>query len=167
MPNMSFERSVLERLALCGVDFGLKRAWDVPPKKKVQREDLPCAYGLVGATYSPIVQSPGQLVLPRTYTQRILVALFDGAPDKFVQGNEALVEANEWTTLPHFYYAAHPQLATTNLPKLNGCKAVEQTSDTGVVFRRAPGGSWAVAIDVLINVLMSGNVQIAPSNYSA
>lgn len=165
MTNVSFEGKVLERLALCALDFGLKRAWDVPPKKKIQREELPCAYGLIGATYAPVVRSPGQLVLPRTYTQRILVAFFDGSPDKFVQGNEALVQANEWTTIPHLYYAEHPQLSTTALPKLNGCKDVEQTSDTGVVFRRAPGGAWAVAIDVLINVLMSGNIKLAASNY--
>jgi hypothetical protein len=165
MVNPNFEQLVTDRLAAAGLDMGLKATWNVPPKRRIQQEELPCAYTLIGAVYQPVIRTQGQLSYGRMYVQRILLKPFDGSPDKMDAGNEAMLEVIEWSSKVHFYYHERPQLSTSTLPKLNGCKMVERTEDSGTVYRTAPGGATYTAIDVVLFVLMAASIQTVSIPY--
>lgn len=155
-----FSALVCERLAACALDMGIgiKRAWNTPPSKKIQRTDCPCSFTLVGATYDRVSTSRGVLEIPRTYIQRFLVMPFSGGADDIRTGSESLTRANDLIDKIHAYYQAHALLHTAALESLRYCKGIERISDSGPVARIAPGGGQYTAIDFSINIRMAGNI---------
>ncbi len=162
----SLEDLVLDRLKRCAEDFGVKRAWAQPPSQKIQREDLPCVYGLLGPTYdTTLVATRGFLQTPRVYIQRLLLMPFAGGADDLAAGAEANGLASRWATIVRGYYHSHPTLHTTALPALRFCKGVEDQADTGIVIRTAPGGTLCAAIDFSLSIVMAAALPVAPIPY--
>lgn len=161
------EWSVAERLAACGLEMGATRTWVVPPGQKIQREDMPCAYTLIGPTYQPVTVAQGILTVARTYIQRVLIMPWEGKPTDVNEGHEAVVKAIAWAGRLHAYYHDRPQLNTQELPALRYCKSIFSTSDSGLVQRTAPGGTLCAAVDFSLNIIMTAKANKIYRPYTA
>lgn len=156
---VELEMLVLQRLAVCGLEMGLTRTWDTPPGQKIQKEDFPCAYGLVGPTYQPVTQAQGIITVARTYVQRVLIMAFEGKPTDLDEGHEAVFQSVGWVSRLHAYYHNRPQLHTAELEMLRYCKGIQSTNDNGLVLRVAPGGTQCAAIEFSLNIVMSAKAR--------
>ena len=152
---IKFDELVAERLALCGLDMGLSRTWATAPASAVEREELPCAYTLFGATFAPSVVTQGLVNIGRTYIQRFLLLPFDAGATDSLEGAEANVLGSEWLARLHFYYHARPRLGSASFADLRYCHGIRQITDSGLVIRRAPGGASYAAIDLSLNIVMA------------
>lgn len=169
---VQFADLVLERLALCGLDMGLERTSKTAPQTKLDRDDLPFAYGLMGGFFAPVNTAAGIVKVPRTYIQRILIYPIGGGINDIDDGAESNVRALEWIDRAHFYYAARPnlqieisELFPDGYAELDYCEGVMGTTDSGLVSRPAPGGLQCAAIDVSINIIMAARVNRVASPY--
>ncbi len=165
MTTPDLTKMVLERLAACGLELGLKRTWTSPPRRKIEQVDTPCAYGLVGPTFQETTQNQGMVNVGRSYIQRFLLFPFAGGSDDLTAGAESNQIALEWIDKVTFYYQARPNLQTAQLPELRYCKGIMNMSDSGLVLRPAPGDESYAAIDFSLNIIMAARVQRAPSPY--
>lgn len=165
--SVNLEALVCERLRLCAEDMGLKRAWDTPPSSRIERDDMPCAYTLIGPTFAAQTQvsARGLIVIPRNYVFRVILWPMQAGTDDQAGGAEGTRLALEWTTKVHLYFASHPRLSTSTLEDLRWCQGIVGSagqspilSDTGFVERRVPGGETAGAIDFTLPIVMSGSV---------
>lgn len=163
---IKFDELVAERLAACGLDMGLTRTWSTAPASAIERNDLPCAYTLFGATFAPSVLSQGTVKIGRTYIQRVLLLPFDGGVTDSLEGAEANVLGSEWLARLHFYYHSRPRLGTSALAELRYCEGIMQITDSGLVIRRAPGGGSYAAIDVSLNIVMGALADRVTTPYS-
>lgn len=149
--------NVQNRMAACAIELGCALSWATAPRMKIEREGIPAAYGLLGVTSIPSVQSRGVMKVSRVFTQRFLLFPYTGGADIESGGAEGNLIALEWIDKIHFYYHSHDTLATETLAPLRNC-VVTNVADTGLIARKAPGGNMFAAIDASITVLMAANL---------
>lgn len=147
----------LERMALCAIELGCNQSWSTAPKMKIERENIPAAYGLLGVTTIPSVRTRGLMRVNRVFTQRFLLFPFSGGSDIESGGAEANLIALEWIDKIHFYYHSHDTLATETLAPLNYATVLD-VSDTGLVTRKAPGGNLFAALDIVLTISLAANL---------
>lgn len=165
-PVLTFSKSVQERLALCAIDMGCNRSWATAPRMKVEREEFPFSYSLLGGVVAPVGQTRGVVRVARNYIQRIFLFPYTGGADFESGGAESNLIATEWADRGYFYYLAHDTLATDTLPALRYCKGVLISPDPGLVVRPAPGGERCACIEYPLTIVMAANLQPFSPPYS-
>lgn len=156
---VTFSNLVQPRLAACAIEMGCVRAWSTAPRMRVEREDCPFSYSLIGGTFAPTVQSERLVKVSRAYIQRIFLFPYAGGADTESGGAESNEIASLWADRAHFYYRAHNTLATESEPSLRYCLGVQSMSDPGLVVRPAPGGERFSCLEYTLNIIMAANVK--------
>lgn len=163
--SVNFSELVTTRLAANGLELGLKRTWATAPKRKFIREDSPCAYTLIGGTFSPTVKSKGKVSVYRNYVQRFLLMPFAGGIEDLQGGAESNLLTLQWIDKIAFYYHEHDRLSTAELAPLRYCEGVLAVSDPGLVLRKAPGGLQFAAIEITLSILMAAMAEVIAIPY--
>lgn len=162
---LNFADLIQPRLALCAIELGCNRSWATAPKGKVEREDVPFSYSLIGAV-TESTRSRGTVRIGRNYIQRIFLFPYSGGADSLSGGAEANEIGSQWADRPYFYYAAHNTLATATLPPLRYCLQVTVPPDPGLVVRPAPGGERFACLEYTLNIVMAANLIPFSAPYS-
>jgi len=164
--GLSFEELVMERLAECALDMGLKQAWAMPPSSAIVADAMPCAYHFYRGTFAAQNPNAGRLVVPRQYVQRIVIAPIQEGSSDLDSDSELYRKGTHWFTRAHAYYFLHRELQTTHLPPLRYCVGIVPgqgtapiVEDSGLIKVPAPNGEDVVALDLVLNIVMTAGKE--------
>lgn len=135
---------------------GLTRAFTYTPETPIDAEDLPAVYPLaLGRQSSPVPRTgPGQYIVERQYTYRLLIAPIQAAStesgDLGAYVDELAANIIDAAT---DYFMTHPRLHTdSGLGELAGLHQDISIQDSGTVTRPGPGGAQYRAIDYTLTI---------------